>query len=65
MEFVREDTPVKLLSAEFKLSEGLYIELNFRKKKWLLSWSYNANGTNIMNHLNALRSNLNLHSTQY
>ena len=65
MEFVREDTPVKFLSAEPKPSEGLYKELNFRKKKCLLSFSYNSNRSNIMNHLNALRSNLALSSTQY
>lgn len=34
MEFVREGTLVNFLSSESKPSEGLYTELNFRKKKW-------------------------------
>ena len=34
--------------------EGLYIEFNFRKRKWLLRCSYNPN-KNRVNHLDALR----------
>ena len=36
--YIREDTPIKLL-ADHKLShdiEGIFVELNLRKKKWLL-----------------------------
>ena len=36
----------------------MFIELNFRKKKWLLSCSYNPN-------FNTIRRNLDLYSVQY
>ena len=49
MVFIREDIPVKFLSAESKPNEGLYIEVNVRKKKWLLSCSYNPSYNNINN----------------
>ena len=35
--FVKEDTPVKRLSSESSPIKGIYIELNFRKKK-LVNW---------------------------
>ena len=64
MIFIREDIPVNFLSAKSKPIEGLYIELTFRKENWLLRFSFN-NKNNIMNHLNALRRNLDLYFTQY
>ena len=36
MVFVREDITAKFLCFEDKPIEALFIELNFRKKKWLL-----------------------------
>ena len=50
---------------EFLDTSPLYIELNFHKTKWLLSCSYNPNRNNIMNHLDALRRNLDLYSSEY
>ena len=38
--FVIDDIPAKHLSSESTPIEGIYIELNFRKKKWLLSSNY-------------------------
>ena len=64
MIFIREDIPVNFLSAQSKPIKGLYIELTFRKENWLLRFSFN-NKNNIMNHLNALRRNLDLYFTQY
>ena len=43
MVFIKEDIPVKFLSADTKPIESLYIELNFHERKWLLSCSYNPN----------------------
>ena len=43
MVFVREDIHFKVISKEALSIEGMFIELNFRKKKWLLSCSYNPN----------------------
>ena len=37
MVFAREDITAKFLSFEDKPIEALFIELNFRKKKWLLT----------------------------
>ena len=40
--YIREDIPSKLL-ADYKLThdiEGIFVELNLRKKKWLLFGSY-------------------------
>ena len=40
--YVREDIPSTLLNTEL-LIEGFYIEINIRKKKWLLICTYNPN----------------------
>ena len=65
MVFIREDIPAKFLSADTKPIGDLYIELNFHKRKWLLSCSYNPNKNNIMYHLDALRRNLDLYLSEY
>ena len=65
MSFIREDIPVKLLSDESEPIEGLYTELNGRKKKWLLRCFYNPNKNKIMTHLDAFRRKFDLYSTQY
>ena len=54
-----------LLSADSKPIEGLYDELNFHKRKWLLSYTYNPNRNNIMSHLDALRRKLDLYLSEY
>ena len=65
MVFAREDIPSKLISKETLDIEGIFIELNFRKKKWLLSCSYNPNKNTITDHLEILRRNLDLYSAHY
>ena len=65
MVFVREDIPSKLISKEILDIEGIFIELNLRKKKWLLSCSFNPNKNTITDHLEILRRNLDLHSAHY
>ena len=57
MVFIREDIPAKFLSTDTKPMEGSYIEVNFHKRKWLLSCSYNPNKNSIMNNQDALRRN--------
>ena len=61
MVFVREDISWKLISDEALFIEGMFIELNFRKKKWLLCCSYSPN-KNISDHLEISRRNLDLYS---
>ena len=63
--FLSGDIPVKFLSADSKPIEGLYIEFNFDKRKWLLSCSDNSNKNSIMNLLDALRRNFDLYSSEY
>ena len=50
------------MSSEAKTTEGIFIELNFRKKKWLLSC---PSKSNIISHLEHLRRNLDLYSANY
>ena len=65
MVFVREDITAKFLCFEDKPIEAPFIELNFRKKKWFLSCSYNPNKSNISNHLQRLINTLDLYSAKY
>ena len=39
-------------------TEAFFVEINLRKKKWLLSCSYNPINENIENHLETLSNNL-------
>ena len=53
--FIREDIPTKIISiTPLKDFEGIFVELNFRKKKVLLCCSYNPHKNLISNHLNIL-----------
>ena len=65
MAFVREDISSKLISDETLCKDRRYIELSFRKEKWLLCSFYNPNKNIISDHLEILRRNLDLYSAQY
>ena len=43
---VQEDIVAKFLLFEVKHMKILYLELNFRKRKWLLNHSYNSSYNN-------------------
>ena len=63
---VREDIPSNLLASDVKNHiQNFYVELNLRNEKWLISCSYNPNKTMICNHLDALSTYQDLHSTTY
>ena len=47
---VREDLPAKLLSID-KTNESCFVELNLKRTKWLINYSYNPIGSNILSHL--------------
>ena len=50
--FVREDIPCKIIKTDCDADfEGTFVEINLRKKKWLLCGSYNPYKINIANHL--------------
>ena len=53
--FVREDIPTKHLSSENTPIEGTYVELNLRKKNWLLCCTYNPNRNIITNIIYKIR----------
>ena len=63
--YVREDIPVKLLSVEPLPAECLFVEINLRKRKWLVCCSYNPHKDNISNHLQLIRKKLDLCSSSY
>ena len=65
MLFIREDIPSKLLAVEDFPTEWFYIEINLRKKKWLLCCSYNPKKSNIRAHLECLNKSLALHLLKY
>ena len=65
MLFVREDIPSKLLLTENAPIKGFYIEINLRKKKWLICGSYNPHRTTIDSHMDSLSKNLALYSSTY
>ena len=62
---VREDIPSKLLSIENQPIEGFYVDINLRKKKWLLCGTYNPHRNNIGNHLDFYSKYLALYSSAY
>ena len=65
--YIRQDIPSKLL-INLKISEnleGVFVELNFRRKKWLVCCSYNPQKSNITKHLDAIGKNLDLYSSWY
>ena len=62
--YVREDIPSTLLNTELHI-EGFCIEINIRKKKWLLVCTYNPNKNLISNHLKEIGKNLDNYSSKY
>ena len=65
MLFVREDIPSKLLLVENAPIEDFYIEINLRKKKWLICGSYNPHRTTIDSDMDSLSKCLALYSSTY
>ena len=46
-------------------AEGLFVEINVRRKKWLIGFSYNPNKTFISAHLKEIGKNLDIYSSKY
>ena len=64
--YVREDNPSDLLATDEKNHiKSFYVALNLCNEKWLINCSYDPNKTMICNHLDALSTWLDLHSTTY
>ena len=67
MLFIREEILSKLLP-NVNLSrniENIFVEVNLRSKKWLISGSYNPNVGLIQNHTVNLSKNLDFYSSKY
>ena len=62
--YVREDVPPTLLKTDSEI-EAFYVEVNIRKKNWLLCCSYNPNKTVITKHLAEISRNQDLFSSKY
>ena len=63
--YAREDIPAKLLNHDFLSAESFFIEINFYKKKWLISCSCKPRKRNIGKHLDIISRSLDTLSTQY
>ena len=56
--FIRNDIPAKVVSIDDRPIGSFYVELNFRKKKWLLNCSYNPKHGSIESHLDSLSKSI-------
>ena len=66
MLYIREDIPSRLIEKKLRNnSEYFFVEINLRKKKWLLCCSYNPHKNSISTHIDFLRRELDLHSSNY
>ena len=65
MLFIRNDIPAKVVSTDDRPIESFYVELNFRKKKWLLNCSYNPKHSSIESHLDSLSKSIDSLSSRY
>ena len=54
-----------LLRAGLSVSENIFIEINLRSKKWLLSCSYNPNLTLLNNHIQNISRGLDFYLLKY
>ena len=64
--YVREDITCKIIKTETDpYYEGFFIEINLRRKKWLLSCSYNSHKNNIGTHRQIIGKTLDKLSTSY
>ena len=57
---VRDDFPCKLIPMRNSTTEGFFVELKLRKRKWLLFCSYNPRRRFISNYLIDIGKNLDL-----
>ena len=52
--FVREDIPARLISMEKAHIESVFMELNLRKKNWIVNVSHNPYKNSISSHLEVI-----------
>ena len=66
MWIIPEDNPSKKAdNVDFDTGlEAMFIEINMRKTKWLISCSYNPHKADIKNHLKVIEKNLDSQSSK-
>ena len=62
--YIRDDIPSTSLNTDTSV-EGLYVEINVGKEKWLIGCSYNPHKTFISAHLKEIGKNLDIYSSRY
>ena len=62
--YIRDNIPSKLIESKMTI-ESLFVEINLRKKKWLLCCSYNPKKSLISNHLQEIGNNLDPLSSKF
>ena len=62
---IRNDIPAKFVSRDGRPIESFYVQLNFRKTKWLLIYSYNPKHSSIEWHLDSLSKSIDSPSSKY
>ena len=66
MLYIREDIPSRVIEKKLaNNSEYIFFEINLKKKKWLLCCTYNPHKNSISTHIDFLRRELDLHSSNY
>ena len=61
-----EDISLRLIERKVRNNvELFFVEINLRKKKWLLCCSYNPHKNSISNYFDALKWELDIHSSNY
>ena len=64
--YIREELPCKIIKTDFDADfEEIFVEIDLRKKKWLLCFSYNPHKSNIANHLKNIWKTLDKFSAPY
>ena len=63
--YVRDGIPSKLTAMRNSTIKDFLIELNLRKKKWLLCCIYNPNHSFVSSHLSTIENNIDLRLANY
>ena len=63
--YVREDIPSKLIPIKDSAIEGFFLEINMRKKKWLMCFSYNPSMNQISKHIESIGKTLDVISSKH
>ena len=64
--YIRENIPSQIIERKVQNNiEYFFVEINLRKKKWVLCCSYNPDKNSISNCFDVLRTEFDIHSPNY